>query len=86
LRRYRVVGGSVAAHLALLLAIALHHPRVVELTPAWLAYGDGAHSYRVTYFPPNGKDAATEAKLILPPRIVVLPPLAATSLGNEAAG
>lgn len=66
LKSYRAVGVSVAAHLALLLWIVFHHPRVVELTPAWLAYGDGSHSYRVTYFPPGGEDASPEAKLVLP--------------------
>ena len=66
LRSYRAVGVSVAAHLTLLLWIVLHHPRVIELAPAWLAYGDGTHSYRVTYFPPGGEDASAEAKLILP--------------------
>jgi TonB family protein len=65
-RSYRAVGVSVAAHLALLFAIVLHHPRVIELTPASLAYGDGAHAYRVTYFPPGGEDASTDAKLVLP--------------------
>jgi periplasmic protein TonB len=64
-RSYRALGVSVAAHLALLLAIVLHHARVIELTPAWLAYGDGTHSYRVTYFPPV-EDASTHAKLVLP--------------------
>ena len=63
-KNYRVVGVSVAAHLALLLWIVFHHPRVIELTPAWLAYGDGTHSYRVTYFPPGGEDS--EAKLVMP--------------------
>jgi TonB family protein len=58
----------VAAHLVLLLWIVFHHPQVVEFTPAWLAYGDGAHSYRVTYFPPGGEDDddVVEAKLVLP--------------------
>jgi len=64
-KSYRAVGVSVAGHLALLAAIVFHHPRVIELSPAWLAYGDGAHSYRVTYFPPGGKEASTEAKLVL---------------------
>lgn len=64
-KSYRSVGVSVAAHLVLLLWIVFHHPRVIELTPAWLAYGDGTHSYRVTYFPPGGEDAAVEAKLVL---------------------
>jgi len=66
LRSYRAVGVSVAAHLALLLWIVLHHPGVIELTPAWLAYGDGTRSSRVTYFPPGGEDASAEANLVLP--------------------
>jgi periplasmic protein TonB len=66
LKNYRAVSVSVAAHLALLLWIVLHHPRVIELTPAWLAYGNGTHSYRVTYFPPGSEDSSTDAKLILP--------------------
>jgi periplasmic protein TonB len=66
LKNYRAVSVSVAAHLALLLWIVLHHPRVIELTPAWLAYGNGTHSYRVTYFPPGGEGASTDAKLVLP--------------------
>ena len=66
LKSYWAVGLSVAGHLLLLLWIVFHLPRVVELAPAWLAYGDGTHSYRVTYFPPGGVDAATEAKLVLP--------------------
>jgi periplasmic protein TonB len=65
LKTYRAVGVSVAAHLALLLAILLHHPRVIDLTPAWLAHGDGTHSYRVTYFPPGGEDSS-DPKLVLP--------------------
>lgn len=63
-RSHPAVGVSVAAHLALLLWIVFHHPRVLELTPAWLAYGDGIHSYRVTYFPPGGEDSV--AKLVMP--------------------
>ena len=66
LKSYRAVGLSVAAHLVLLLWIVFHHPRVIELVPTWLAYGDGNHSYRVTYFPPAGEDALPEAKLVLP--------------------
>jgi TonB family protein len=56
----------VTAHLVLLLAIVLHHPRVIELTPARLAYGDGSHSYRVIYFPAGGEGSSSEAKLVLP--------------------
>jgi protein TonB len=66
LRSYRAVGMSVGAHLALLFAIVLHHPRVIELSPAWLAYGDGTHSYHVTYLPPGGQDASTDTKLVMP--------------------
>ena len=66
LKSYRAIGVSVVAHLALLFAIVLRHPGVIELTPAWLAYGESTHSYRVTYFPPGGEDASAEAKLVLP--------------------
>ena len=66
LKNYRAVCVSVASHLVLLLWIVFHHPKVIELAPAWLAYGDSTHSYRVTYFPPGGEAAVVEAKLVLP--------------------
>jgi TonB family protein len=58
----------VAAHLALLAAIVFHNPSVINLSPTWLAYGDSAHTYRVTYFPPGANDAPEAAKLMFPPR------------------
>jgi len=60
---------SVAAHLALLAAIVFHNPRVIDLRPAWLAYGDGAHTYQLIYLPPSTNDATPEdaAKLLFPP-------------------
>lgn len=66
LRNYRTIAPSVVLHLALLAAIIFHHPKVVLLSPEWLAYGDSSHSYRVTYFPPDGGDQAQEEKLTLP--------------------
>jgi TonB family protein len=66
LRNYRVIAPSVALHLAVLAAIIFHRPTVIVLAPTRLAYGDGSHSYRVTYFPPGADDRSTEAKLILP--------------------
>ena len=66
LRNYRAIAPSVALHLAVLAGIIFHRPRVIELTPAWLAYGDSGHSYRVTYFPPGDQAPAHEEKLVLP--------------------
>ncbi|MGA3087137.1 MAG: energy transducer TonB [Terriglobales bacterium] len=53
LRRYCVVGVSVAAHLAVLTVIVFHQPRVIDTSPAWLAYGDGDHTYGRLYLPPD---------------------------------
>ena len=84
LKSHRAVGVSVAAHLALLFAVVLRYPRVIELTPAWLAYGEGTHSYRVTYFPPGGEDAAAEAKLVLPRASLALRPRLRSSASKRA--
>jgi TonB family protein len=57
--------------LALLAVIAFHNPRVIDLSPAWLAYGDGSHTYRLIYFPPAAQNADVPpdtAKLMFPPR------------------
>jgi TonB family protein len=62
---------SVAAHLAVLAMIAFHNPRVIDLSPTGLAYGDSAHTYQLIYFPPGAKtdDTPPEAvKLLFPPR------------------
>jgi TonB family protein len=69
-RRQRAVGVSVAAHLALLAGLVFHNPRVIDLRPEWLAYGDGAHTYKLTYFPPGANDGtpADAAKLLFPQR------------------
>jgi outer membrane biosynthesis protein TonB len=56
----------VAAHVALLALIVFHHPKPVDLSPTWLAWGNAGHSYKITYLPP-GENAADEAKLLLPP-------------------
>jgi len=66
LRRHRTIACSVAFHLGALGAIIFHRPAVVKLEPLWLAYGDGSHSYRVTYFPPGPDDPSQEEKLVLP--------------------
>ena len=65
LRRYRSVTASVAAHVALLAVIVLHHPKPIDITPTWLAWGNAEHSYKITYLPP-GENPAHEAKLFLP--------------------
>ena len=70
-RGHRAVGVSVAAHLALLAVIAFHNPRMIDVSPAWLAYGDGSHTYKLIYFTPASQNADTPpdtAKLLFPPR------------------
>ena len=49
-----------------------HHPNVIDIGPAWLAHGDGAHTYRVVYFPPAAQNDHTPpdaAKLLFPPPV-----------------
>jgi hypothetical protein len=65
LRRYRAVGASVAAHVALLAVIVFHHRQPIDLSPTWLAWGNSEHSYKITYLPPSD-NPAEEAKLLLP--------------------
>jgi len=63
---------SVAAHLAVLAVLVFHNPRVIDLSPAWLAYGDGAHAYKLVYLPAgaNNDDKPPDAaKLLFPPRM-----------------
>jgi len=77
LRRHRAVVVSVAAHLAVLAVLVSHNPRVIELGPDWLAYGDAAHTYKLTYFPPAARIEATPrdaAKLLFPVRASKLRP------------
>jgi TonB family protein len=59
----------VAAHLTVLAMIVFHNPRVIDLSPAGLAYGDGTHTYKLIYLPPGVNDAppADAAKLLFPP-------------------
>jgi periplasmic protein TonB len=60
----------VAAHLIVLAIIVFHTPKVVEVSPTWLAYGDSDHNYRLTYLPPSADDAPADvAKLQFPPRV-----------------
>jgi TonB family protein len=57
--------------LAALAVLVFHNPRVIDLSPAWLAYGDGAHTYKLTYFPPAAPSDDTPpdaAKLLFPLR------------------
>ena len=71
LRRHRAVVVSLSAHLAVLAVLVSHNPRVIELGPDWLAYGDAAHTYKLTYFPPAARIEATPrdaAKLLFPVR------------------
>jgi TonB family protein len=60
---------SVAAHLALLAAIAFQTGQVIDVSPDWLAHGDGEHTYKLTYFPPDDLDSEVlpdAAKLLYP--------------------
>ena len=62
----------MAAHLAVLAVLVFHNPRVIDLSPAWLAYGDAAHSYKLVYLPAraNNDDKPPDAaKLLFPPRV-----------------
>jgi TonB family protein len=63
---------SVAAHLTVLAVLVFHNPRVIDLNPAWLAYGDAAHTYKLVYLPAsaNNDDKPPDAaKLLFPPRV-----------------
>jgi len=74
-RRHRAVAVSVAAHLAALAVLVFHNPRVIDLSPAWLAYG--AHTYKLVYVPAganNDGKPPDAAKLSFPPRISKLKP------------
>ncbi len=68
LRRYRAVEVSVAAHLLVLAVIVLHNPQLIDVTPTWLAYGDGSHTYQLVYVPPDASDNSSPdpAKLLFP--------------------
>ncbi|MGA2458541.1 MAG: TonB family protein [Terriglobales bacterium] len=68
-RRHRAIAVSVAAHLAVLAMIVFHSPKVIDLSPAGLAYGNGAHTYKLIYLPPGANDdtPADAAKLLFPP-------------------
>ncbi|MGA7077365.1 MAG: hypothetical protein WBY61_01500, partial [Terriglobales bacterium] len=64
--RHRAVAVSVAAHLGLLALIVFHTPKVLDLSPESLAFGDGAHSYKLIYFPPSAyADAPPDAVKLL---------------------
>jgi hypothetical protein len=63
---------SVTAHLAVLAVLVFHNPRVIDLSPAWLAHGDAAHTYKLVYLPAsaNNDDKPPDAaKLLFPPRV-----------------
>jgi TonB family protein len=70
-RRYRALGVSVAAHLTLLAIIVFHNPKAINMSPDWLAFGDGPHTYQLIYFPPDASDNAPPdaAKLLFPPHL-----------------
>lgn len=63
-RNHRSVAWSVAAHLGLLAAVVFYPPKIIQLVPQGLAYGNGEHAYRVVYIAPGteGVDAAPPAE------------------------
>jgi TonB family protein len=65
-RRYRTIGLSVIAHLALLAAITFHNFPPIDLTSESLAHGNSAHTYRLIYLPAPGVTSVVTAKLIFP--------------------
>jgi TonB family protein len=68
-RRYRVLALSVAAHLTVLTVIVLHNPKVLDLSPDWLAFGDSPRNYKLVYFPPSATDnTPPDADKLLFPR------------------
>ena len=72
----------MAAHLAMLAAIAFHNFPPIDLTSESLAHGDSAHSYRLIYLPATGVTPLDTAKLIFPrhpskPRQQLNPPIVA---------
>jgi protein TonB len=69
LRRYRVVGASVAAHLVLLGIIVFHNPRIFDVGPEWLAHGDGPHSYQLIYVAPDSDPSPPDAVKLLYPKL-----------------
>jgi len=58
----------VCVHLAVLGVIVFHTPQVIEVHPTWLAWGNGSHTYQITYVPPGNDNSEVDAaKLLLPP-------------------
>jgi TonB family protein len=70
LRRHGAIVASVAAHLAVLGVLVFHSPKVIDLSPAWLAHGYGAHTYKLVYFPADvsSEDPPDAARLVFPLR------------------
>ncbi|MGA7292668.1 MAG: energy transducer TonB [Terriglobales bacterium] len=68
LRRHPAVAVSVAAHLVILAAIVFHNPRIIDVSPTWLAYGNDAHNYQLVYLPPTSDNTPPDAAKLLFPR------------------
>lgn len=73
-RRYRAVGVSVCAHLILLAVIVFRSPRVIDIDPTWLAFGQGSHTYQITYIPPGSEDSPPDVPRLSLPRSSTLKP------------
>jgi TonB family protein len=54
--------------LAAIAVIVFHNPKVIDLGPAWLAFGGSTHSYKLVYIAPDANDdaPADAAKLLFP--------------------
>jgi TonB family protein len=50
--------------------LVFHNSKAIDMRPTWLAYGDGAHTYKLVYFPPDPetRDVPDPSKLIFPLR------------------
>jgi TonB family protein len=55
--------------LAVLAAIVFHNPRIIDVSPAWLAHGDGAHTYKLVYLPSDDDIPPSDAAKLLFPSV-----------------
>jgi len=82
-RRYYAVAASVCVHLALLSVIVFHKPKVLDLTPTWLAWGNSTHTHQITYLAPgNELSRPDETKLTLPVTTATNRPKPAATTGK----
>jgi protein TonB len=51
----------------------LHSAPVIDVDPTWLAHGDGAHKYQITYIPGADDNSADISRVVLPTRPAAKP-------------